>query len=104
VKLIGATCHHVTAGLDEGPIIEQDTRRIDHGDSVEDLRRVRRDVERTLLALGLRWHLEGRVFVNGSKDGRLRVGVGFWIEIGEYEPPSRAAHGPPRTTIGAGPR
>jgi formyltetrahydrofolate deformylase len=67
VKLIGATCHYVTADLDEGPIIEQDTRRIDHGDSVEELRRVGRDVERTVLARGLRWHLEDRVLLNGSK-------------------------------------
>jgi formyltetrahydrofolate deformylase len=67
VKLIGATCHYVTADLDEGPIIEQDTRRIDHGDSPEELRRVGRDVERTVLARGLRWHLEDRVLLNGTK-------------------------------------
>ena len=67
VKLIGATCHYVTADLDEGPIIEQDTRRIDHGDSPEELRRVGRDIERTVLARGLRWHLEDRVLLNGSK-------------------------------------
>jgi formyltetrahydrofolate deformylase len=67
VKLIGATCHYVTADLDEGPIIEQDTRRIDHGDSVNELRRVGRDVERTVLARGLRWHLEDRVLLNGTK-------------------------------------
>jgi formyltetrahydrofolate deformylase len=67
VKLIGATCHYVTAQLDEGPIIEQDTRRIDHADSVEELRRVGRDVERTVLARGLRWHLEDRVLLNGNK-------------------------------------
>ncbi len=67
VKLIGATCHYVTADLDEGPIIEQDTRRIDHADSPEELRRVGRDIERTVLARGLRWHLEDRVLVNGAK-------------------------------------
>ena len=67
VKLIGATCHYVTADLDEGPIIEQATRRIDHGDSPEELRRVGRDIERTVLARGLRWHLEDRVLVNGTK-------------------------------------
>jgi len=66
VKLIGATCHYVTAELDEGPIIEQDTRRIDHADSVEELQRVGRDVERTVLARGLRWHLEDRVLLNGT--------------------------------------
>jgi formyltetrahydrofolate deformylase len=67
VKLIGATCHYVTADLDEGPIIEQDTRRIDHADSPDELRRVGRDIERTVLARGLRWHLQDRVLVNGSK-------------------------------------
>ena len=67
VKLIGATCHYVTAALDEGPIIEQDTRRIDHGDSVEEMRRAGRDVERIVLARGLRWHLEDRILLNGNK-------------------------------------
>ncbi len=67
VKLIGATCHYVTADLDEGPIIEQDTRRIDHADSAEELRRVGRDIERTVLARGLRWHIEDRVLLNGNK-------------------------------------
>jgi formyltetrahydrofolate deformylase len=67
VKLIGATCHYVTAELDEGPIIEQDTRRIDHGDSVTELQRVGREVERSVLARGLRWHLQDRVLLNGNK-------------------------------------
>ncbi len=70
VKIIGATCHYVTATLDAGPIIEQDTRRVDHGDDAEELRRVGRDIERTVLARGLRWHLEDRVLVN---DGRTVV-------------------------------
>ncbi len=67
VKLIGATCHYVTAELDAGPIIEQDTARIDHGDTVEDLLRLGRDIERSVLARGLRWHLEDRVLVNGNR-------------------------------------
>ena len=67
VKLIGATCHYVTADLDAGPIIEQDTRRIDHSDSPEELRRVGRDIERSVLARGLRWHLEDRVLLNGAR-------------------------------------
>jgi formyltetrahydrofolate deformylase len=67
VKLIGATCHYVTADLDQGPIIEQDTRRIDHTDTVEELMRIGRDVERTVLARGLRWHLEDRVLLNGTR-------------------------------------
>jgi formyltetrahydrofolate deformylase len=67
VKLIGATCHYVTEELDAGPIIEQDTQRIDHSDTVEDLLRVGRDIERTVLARGLRWYLEDRVLLNGTK-------------------------------------
>jgi len=67
VKLIGATCHYVTAALDEGPIIEQDTTRIDHGDTVEELLRIGRDIERAVLVRGLRWHLEDRVLLNGTR-------------------------------------
>lgn len=67
VKLIGATCHYVTENLDAGPIIEQDTVRIDHGDSVDDMVRYGRDIERTVLARGLRYHLEDRVLVCGNK-------------------------------------
>jgi formyltetrahydrofolate deformylase len=67
VKLIGATCHYVTTELDAGPIIEQDTRRIDHSDTPEDLMRIGRDIERAVLARGLRWHLEDRVLVNGDR-------------------------------------
>ena len=67
VKLIGATCHYVTAELDGGPIIAQDTAPVGHAESVEDLIRIGRDIERTVLARGLRWHLEDRVLVNGSK-------------------------------------
>ena len=67
VKLIGATCHYVTPELDAGPIIEQDTARIDHADSVQDLLRMGRDIERSVLARGLRWHLEDRVLLNGTR-------------------------------------
>ena len=67
VKLIGATCHYVTAQLDAGPIIEQDTCRIDHADSVQDLLRIGRDIERSVLARGVRWHLEDRVLINGNR-------------------------------------
>ncbi len=67
VKVIGATCHYVTADLDEGPIIEQDTRRIDHTETPEELMRIGRDIERTVLARGLRWHLEDRVLLNGAR-------------------------------------
>ena len=67
VKLIGATCHYVTDELDAGPIIEQDTVRIDHGDTVDDLGRYGRDIEKTVLARGLRYHVEDRVLVCGNK-------------------------------------
>jgi formyltetrahydrofolate deformylase len=67
VKLIGATCHYVTADLDAGPIIEQDVIRIDHGDTVADIVRLGRDAEKLVLARGLRWHLEDRVLVQGNK-------------------------------------
>jgi formyltetrahydrofolate deformylase len=67
VKLIGATCHYVTADLDAGPIIEQDVIRIDHGDTVADMVRLGRDAEKLVLARGLRWHLEDRVLVQGNK-------------------------------------
>ncbi len=67
VKLIGATCHYVTDELDAGPIIEQDTVRIDHGDTVDDLVRYGRDIEKTVLSRGLRYHVEDRVLVCGNK-------------------------------------
>ena len=67
VKLIGATCHYVTGELDAGPIIEQDPMRIDHGDTVDDLVRYGRDIEKTVLARGLRYHVEDRVLVCGNK-------------------------------------
>ena len=67
VKLIGATSHYVTADLDEGPIIEQDVVRVEHGDTVDDLIRYGRDVERAVLARALRYHLEDRVMLNGHR-------------------------------------
>ncbi len=67
VKLIGATCHYVTEELDAGPIIEQDVVRINHHDSIDDLIRKGKDVEKTVLARGLRYHLEDRVLIHGNK-------------------------------------
>ena len=67
VKLIGATCHYVTAELDQGPIIDQDVIRIDHSDSVDDMVRYGKDIEKTVLARGLRYHLEDRVLLHGNK-------------------------------------
>ncbi|EHK88841.1 formyltetrahydrofolate deformylase [Saccharomonospora azurea NA-128] len=67
VKLVGATCHYVTADLDAGPIIEQDVIRVDHRDTVADMVRKGRDIEKVTLARGLRWHLESRVLVHGNR-------------------------------------
>lgn len=67
VKLIGATCHYVTEQLDAGPIIEQDVVRIRHSDSIEDMMRLGKDVENTVLSRGLRYHLEDRVLVHDNK-------------------------------------
>ncbi|WP_040726994.1 formyltetrahydrofolate deformylase [Thiomicrorhabdus sp. Kp2] len=67
VKLIGATCHYVTQDLDEGPIIEQDVIRISHSQTIDDMKRLGRDVEKTVLARGLRYHLEDRVLIHGNK-------------------------------------
>ena len=67
VKLIGATCHYVTPDLDQGPIIDQDVIRIDHSDSVDDLVRYGRDIEKAVLARGLRYHVEDRVIANGHR-------------------------------------
>ncbi len=67
VKLIGATAHYATTDLDEGPIIEQDVIRASHRDSVADLTRKGRDVERNVLARAVRWHLDDRVLVYGNK-------------------------------------
>ncbi|MDV6011864.1 formyltetrahydrofolate deformylase [Haloechinothrix sp. LS1_15] len=67
VKLIGATCHYVTEDLDAGPIIEQDVIRVDHSDTVSDMVRRGRDIEKVVLARGLRWHLEHRVLVHAGR-------------------------------------
>ncbi len=66
VKLIGATAHYVTAQLDEGPIIEQDTVRVSHRDDVPALMRLGADIERTVLARAVRWHCEDRVLRAGE--------------------------------------
>jgi formyltetrahydrofolate deformylase len=67
VKIIGATAHYVTTDLDEGPIIEQGTHRIDHGYSAERLVELGQDVECTVLARAVRWHVEHRIMLNGQK-------------------------------------
>jgi formyltetrahydrofolate deformylase len=67
VKVIGATAHYVTAELDQGPIIEQDVVRVSHRDTVEDMVRKGRDLERVVLARAVGLHLRDRVLVYGRK-------------------------------------
>ncbi|WP_439104307.1 formyltetrahydrofolate deformylase [Celeribacter marinus] len=67
VKLIGATAHYVTADLDEGPIIEQDTVRVTHAQSSEDYVSLGRDVEAQVFARAIHAHIHHRVFINGNK-------------------------------------
>ncbi|MBZ4022211.1 formyltetrahydrofolate deformylase [Rhodobacter sp. TJ_12] len=67
VKLIGATSHYVTADLDEGPIIEQETVRITHAQSPEDYVSLGRDVEALVLARAIHAHVQHRTFINGNK-------------------------------------
>ena len=67
VKLIGATSHYVTADLDEGPIIEQDTVRITHAQSADDYVSLGRDVEAQVLARAIHAHVQHRSFLNGNK-------------------------------------
>lgn len=67
VKLIGATAHYVTTDLDEGPIIEQEVERVDHGMTPDELTAVGRDVECVTLARAVKWHVEHRILLNGNK-------------------------------------
>ena len=67
VKFVGATSHYVTADLDQGPIIEQDIRRTDHRDSVKDLIRKGRDVEKTVLARAVYYHVQHRILTYRNK-------------------------------------
>ena len=67
VKIIGATAHYATPELDQGPIIEQDVARVSHRDSVDDLVRKGRDLEKVVLARAVDLHLRNRVLVYGNK-------------------------------------
>jgi formyltetrahydrofolate deformylase len=67
VKIIGATAHYVTADLDEGPIIEQDIERVDHGMTAQDLTQVGSDVESLVLSRAVRGHIEHRILLNGAR-------------------------------------
>jgi formyltetrahydrofolate deformylase len=67
VKLIGATAHYATEDLDEGPIIEQDVRRVSHQAGAEMLTMIGRDIERTVFARAVHWHLEDRVLIHENR-------------------------------------
>ena len=67
MKIIGATSHYVTDVLDEGPIIAQSTLPVDHRDTVDDLSRKGRDLERVVLATAVRQHVEDKILVNQNK-------------------------------------
>jgi formyltetrahydrofolate deformylase len=67
VKMIGATCHYATDELDAGPIIHQEVIHVEHFHTPDDLRRLGRDCEKLALARGVRFHVEDRVVVHGSR-------------------------------------
>jgi formyltetrahydrofolate deformylase len=67
VKLIGATAHYATEDLDEGPIIEQDVRRVSHQADPEMLTMIGRDIERTVFARAVHWHLEDRILIHNNR-------------------------------------
>ncbi len=67
VKIIGATAHYVTEELDAGPIIEQDVMRIHHGYSVAEMKNAGRQIERTVLARAVRWHIDDRILVHENR-------------------------------------
>ncbi len=75
VKVVGATGHYVTADLDEGPIIEQDTIRVDHGMDADSFVRLGKDVENIVLARAVQWHAERRVLLNGHRTVVFRHGA-----------------------------
>jgi len=67
VKIIGATAHYATPDLDQGPIIHQDVAMITHRNTVKDLIRKGRDLEKLTLSQAVRWHLENRILVYENK-------------------------------------
>jgi formyltetrahydrofolate deformylase len=67
VKVVGATAHYVTADLDEGPIIEQETQRVAHNLDADAFVRIGKDIESLVLARAVRWHAEHRVMVSGLR-------------------------------------
>jgi formyltetrahydrofolate deformylase len=72
VKTVGATAHYVTVDLDEGPIIDQQVRQVDHADTPEDLAAAGRDTECKALSNAVRWHCENRILLHGNRTVILR--------------------------------
>ncbi|WP_256386913.1 formyltetrahydrofolate deformylase [Sphingosinicella sp. CPCC 101087] len=67
VKIIGATAHFVSPDLDEGPIIEQDVRRVSHATIADEMVAIGREIEASVLSRAVRWYAEHRIFENGNK-------------------------------------
>jgi len=67
VKIVGATAHYVTPDLDEGPIIEQAVERVDHTYTTDDIAMTVRDLETIILSRAVKWHVERRILLNGTK-------------------------------------
>ena len=67
VKIIGATAHFVSSALDEGPIIEQEIRHVNHNHTTNDLKRVGMDIECSVLSKAVLLQAEKRIFMNGNK-------------------------------------
>ena len=67
VKIIGATAHYVTSDLDEGPIIEQETIRVNHSMGVNKFIEMGKDIESTVLSKAIKLHCEKRIFLNKNK-------------------------------------
>ena len=67
VKIIGATSHYVTADLDAGPILEQEVTKVTHKDTVEDLIRKGKDLEKIVLSRAIWIHLQRRALVHKNK-------------------------------------
>lgn len=101
VKLIGATAHYVTADLDEGPIIEQDTVRVTHAQSPDDYVSLGRDVEAQVLARAIHAHIHHRVFMNGNKTVVFPASPGGYASERMGCAYSRPAH---RRKVGRPPR
>jgi formyltetrahydrofolate deformylase len=75
VKMIGATAHYATIDLDEGPIIEQDVERVSHEDSIEEMVRIGKDIERVVLSRAVKAHMEHRTILSGRRVVVFSTGI-----------------------------